>query len=113
MTHKNSFHNLIAELHTRFGISLQDIQHGIAARVAGVDAEGIDIKKWVDNVDTQPGWARRAAARWIIELWMAERDTCGPTELLGVDKKYTALLKNFSMTDIIAMRNEVVNKKLG
>ena len=111
MNHKNSSYNLISELHIRFGISLQDIQCGIAARVVGVDAEGIDIRKWLDNVDIQPGWARRGAARWIIELWMAERDTCGPTELLEVDKKYTALLKSFSMADIIAMRNEVVNKK--
>ena len=103
--------NLIAELHTKFGFSFHDIQQGIAARVAGVDAEALDIKKWLDNVDTIPKWASRGAASWIIELWMAARDSCKPTELLQVDKKYTGLLKSFSMADIIAMRNEIMLHK--
>jgi hypothetical protein len=105
--------NLIAELHSRFGFSLQDIQRGIAARVNGVDAEALDIKKWLDNVDIIPKWASRGAASWIIELWMGERDACEPTELLQVDKKYTAMLKNFSMADIIALRNDIINSKQG
>ena len=103
--------NLIVELHMKFGFSMQEIQQGIAVRVAGVDAEALDIKKWLDKVDTIPKWASRGAASWIIELWMAERDVCKPTELLQVDKKYTGLLKSFSMADIIAMRNEIVQKK--
>jgi hypothetical protein len=105
--------NLINVLNSRFGYSLLEIQQGIAARVDGVDAEALDIKKWMDNVDTIPKWANRGAARWIIELWMTERDTCEPGELLVVDKKYTALLKNFSMADIIAMRNEIIQHKSG
>jgi hypothetical protein len=110
---KSTEQNLITELHTRFGFSLQQIQQGIAARVEGVDADVLDINKWIDNVDTIPKWANRGAARWIIELWMAERDTCEPTELLTVDKKYTSLLKHFNMADIIAMRNEIIQQKSG
>jgi hypothetical protein len=105
--------NLIRELNNRFGYSWQEIQQGIAARVEGVDAEGLDIKKWMDNVNTIPKWANRGAARWIIELWMVERDTCEPAELLTVDKKYTGLLKHFKMADIIAMRNEIILQKSG
>lgn len=100
-------HNLIAELNQTFGFSLLEIQQGIARRVAGVDAEVLDISKWMNKVDTIPRWANRGAACWIIELWMAERDACEPTKLLQVDKKYTGLLRNFSMADIIAMRNEI------
>jgi len=110
---KSIEHNLIAQLHTQFGFSWQEIQHGIAARVAGVEAEVLDIKKWMDNVDTIPKWANRGAARWIIELWMAERDACAPAELLRVDKKYTAMLKSFSMAEIIAMRNEIIQHRQG
>jgi hypothetical protein len=103
--------NLIAELHDKFGFSFQDIQQGIASRVAGVDAEALDINKWLDNADTIPKWASRGAASWIIELWMQERDACEPTKLLQVDKKYTGLLKNFSMADIIALRNEIIQQR--
>jgi len=105
--------NLIAELHDRFGYSVQDIQQGIAARVNGVDAEALDVKNWLDNVNTIPKWALHGAASWIIELWMAERDACEPTELLKVDKKYTALLKRFSMAEIIALRNDIIQRKRG
>jgi hypothetical protein len=113
VTQKNTHRNLIAELHTQFGFSLREIQHGIAARIDGVDADVLDVKKWLDNVDTIPKWAARGAAHWIIELWMAERDACEPTELLQVDKKYTGLLKNFSMAEIIGMRNDIVQRKSG
>ncbi|WP_455210386.1 hypothetical protein [Kaarinaea lacus] len=113
MIQKSTHHNLIAELNTRFGFSLQDIQLGIADRVEGVDADVLDVKKWLDNVDTIPSWANRGAAHWIIELWMSERDACEPNELLVVDKKYTRLLKHFSMGEIIAMRNEIIRRKSG
>ncbi len=113
MIKKTNDHNLIAELNMRFGYSLQEIQHGIAERVEGVDADVLDIKKWLNNVDTIPKWANWGAARWIIELWMAARDACEPTELLQVDKTYTSLLKKFSMADIIAMRNEIIKSKTG
>jgi hypothetical protein len=103
--------NLIAELHNRFGYAVADIQQGIAARVAGVDADALDVRKWLDNVDIIPKWASRGAAHWIIELWMAERDACKPDELLRVDKKYTGLLKNFSMAEIITLRNEIMQQK--
>ena len=111
MTQKSTDHNLIAQLNQCLGFSLQEIQQGIAQRVAGVDAEVLDVKKWLDNVNTIPKWANRGAARWIIELWMAERDACEPAELLRVDKKYTGMLKHFSMADIIAMRNEIIQHK--
>ena len=113
MIQKTEEHNLIAELNGRFGYSLQEIQRGIAERVDGVDADVLDINKWLDNADKIPRWADRGAARWIIELWMAERDACEPTELLRVDKAYTGLLKKFSMAEIIAMRNEIIQSKSG
>ena len=113
MTQQSAQYNLIAELNARFGFSLHDIQQGIAARVDGVDADVLDVKKWLDNVDKIPSWARKGAALWVIELWMAERDACEPTELLMVDKKYTGLLKQFSMGEIIAMRNEIIRRKTG
>jgi hypothetical protein len=103
--------NLIAELHNRFGYTVADIQQGIAARVAGVDADALDVRKWLDNVDIIPKWASRGAAHRIIELWMTERDACKPDELLQVDKKYTGLLKNFSMAEIITLRNEIMQQK--
>lgn len=103
--------NLIAELHNRFGFTIGDIQQGIAARVIGVDAEVLDVRRWMDKVDTIPKWASRGAASWIIELWMADRDACKPTELLQVDKKYTGLLKDFSMAEIITLRNEIIQRQ--
>lgn len=111
MNQSSTLSNLLAELNATFGFSVKQIQAAIAARVDGVDSDLLDIEKWIDETDVIPAWANRAAAKWIIELWMIDRDACDPTELLKVDKKYTRLLKNFSMAEIIAMRNEINKAK--
>ena len=92
MIQKTNEHNLIAELNMRFGYSLQQIRQGIAERVDGVDADVLDVNKWLNNVDTIPRWANRGAARWIIELWMTERDACEPCDG-EVDEGHGAVLR--------------------
>lgn len=111
MNQSSALNNMLAELNTKFGFSVDQIQAAIAARADGVDSDLLDIKKWIGDSTDIPAWVNRAAAKWVIELWMIDRDTCDPTELLKVDKKYTRLLKNFSMAEIIAMRNEINKAK--
>lgn len=111
MNQSSALNNLLAELNATFGFSVRQIQAAIAARADVVDDELLNVEKWLKDVDEVPAWANRAAARWVIELWMIDRDTCDPTELLKVDKKYTRLLKSFTMAEIIAMRNEINRTK--
>ncbi|WP_455205640.1 hypothetical protein [Kaarinaea lacus] len=99
--------SLLTELNSTFGFTAEQIKRGIACRVDGVDAEALDINKWIQSDGSMPSWAKRAAASWVIELWMNERDACEPTELLKVDNRYSRILKDFSMADIIAMRNSI------
>jgi hypothetical protein len=101
--------NLINTLLTEFDFSEEQVRRGIAERVDGVEADLLDVRKWINDDNTMPHWARRAAAHWIIALWMRERDACAAADLLAVDKRFTRILGAFSMGEIIAMRNEVVD----
>jgi hypothetical protein len=99
--------NLIHVLSTEFNKSEEEIRNGIAARVEGVDADLLDVNGWRTGNANVPKWARLAAARWIIELWLQERDACTASNLLKVDKRFTRLLSGFSMGEIISMRNDI------
>ena len=110
--------NLIHELNVAMGLSLDEIGSGLEARAVALQAQGQqskgqqadarEIRLWVKPDAEVPDWARRAAALWVIEFWLNERDSCGAEQLLKVDEKYTRLLRDFSMGEIIAMRNQLM-----
>lgn len=99
--------NLITVLNNSFGLSLDQIEQGIVLRANKIYADTYFINDWLKDESMIPDWASRAAASWLIEMWLAERDGCDATTLLKVDEKYTRLLRDFSLSDIIAMRNEL------
>jgi len=99
--------NLIVELKTTFGFSVDEIQHGLNNRTPGHTITTKDIEDWLAALPNIPSWAQKAAALWIVELWMYERDGCHAGALLAVDKKYTRLLHGFSLEEIIAMRTQI------
>ena len=99
--------NLITVLNSSFGLSMDQIEQGIVLRANKVYADTYFIDEWLKDESLIPKWASRAAASWVIEMWLSERDTCDATGLLKVDEKYTRLLRDFSLSDIIAMRNEL------
>lgn len=99
--------NILQELKNAVGLSLDEIGHGIATR-ANIDIRQVkDIGGWIENTHRTPRWVSRAAALWIVELWLKERDTCALQSLLSVDKKYTHLLRNFTLAEIIEFRNQL------
>lgn len=99
--------NLIHVLHNTFGIPKQDIGAGIEQRAAQqVDAR--EIECWLEEQTQLADWVHRAAALWIIELWMNERDACEAERLLKVDEKYTRFLRDYNMGQIINMRNAII-----
>jgi hypothetical protein len=99
--------SILQELKNEVGLSLDEIGDGLATR-ANTDSKQVkDIGDWIENPDQIPNWVGRAAGLWIVELWLKERDTCGPQHLLSIDEKYTQLLRNFSMTEIIEFRNQL------
>ena len=102
--------NLIVELKTAVGLSAEQIQQGIMMR-AGNEAENFDdLQYWLSGLSSVPIWANKAAALWVIELWMQDRDGCQADSLLAVDKKYSRMLRGFSMAEIISMRYQIESK---
>ena len=107
--------NLVHELNISMGLSLAEIGDGlearaIALRVEAQQADARELLVWVRPDAELPDWVRRAAALWIIEYWLNERDSCGADQLLQVDAKYTRLLRGFSMGEIITMRNQLMRE---
>lgn len=75
---------------------------------AGTDAANFDdLQYWLSGLTSAPIWANKAAALWVIELWMKDRDGCRADGLLAVDKKYSRMLRGFSMAEIISMRRQL------
>lgn len=99
--------NLIYVLHHSFAIPKHHIGSGIEQR-AGQQVDAREIDFWIKESAELPEWAHQAAALWIIELWMQERDACEAQQLLKVDEKYTRLLRDYNMGQIIAMRNAII-----
>ena len=99
--------NLITVLNNSFNFSLDQIEQGIILRANKIYADTYFIQDWLKDETLVPKWASRAAASWLIEMWLSERDGCDASSLLQVDEKYTRLLRDFSLSDIIAMRNEL------
>jgi len=102
--------NLIVELKTAVGLSAEQIQQGIMLR-AGNEVDNFDdLQYWLSGLTSVPIWANKAAALWVIELWMKDRDACMADSLLAVDKKYSRMLRGFSMAEIISMRHQIESK---
>lgn len=101
--------NLLAVLNDTFGLSVDQIDQGIVLRANKVYADTYFIEDWLKDESLIPVWANRAAAMWVIELWLSERDACDASNLLKVDEKYTRYLKDFSISEIISMRSELVH----
>ena len=107
--------NLVSVLHQTMGVSLNELGHGLGQRSPGCRVDIKELEVWADSAEPVadiPAWTHRAAAVWVIEYWMNERDACRAEGLLKVDEKYTRLLKDFSMGEIIAMRSSVVESSL-
>ena len=99
--------NLVSGLHREMGFSPEEIRQGLEQRSPECQLDIMELEAWIEPSSRLPDWINRLAAVWVIEHWMSERDTCDAEGLLRVDEKYTRLLKDFSMGDIISMRNSV------
>lgn len=100
--------NILRTLQETTGLTLEKIEQGLVLRANKIYADTHFIRDWLEDESLIPDWANRAAASWVIELWMLERDAVESSQLLKVDEKYTRMLKDFSLSDIIAMRNELM-----
>ena len=100
--------NLIHELIVSMELPYVEVGEGITRRAAPFRPRFNDIRQWAEESASVPDWANRAAALWLLEFWMNERDACEADGLLKVDEKYTRLLRDYSMGEIIEMRNQLV-----
>jgi len=101
--------NVFLELQTSIGLSFEQIQQGIMKRTDTEAGSFDNLQYWMSGLSSAPIWANKAAALWVIELWMQDRDGCQADGLLAVDKKYSRMLRGFSMAEIISMRRQLEN----
>ena len=116
--------NIVRDIRDKLGLDTEQIKQGILQHCPGgasanasyqprrqtvsqapTDHPNLVIDHWFLDSDQIPKWAKQAAARWVLEMWQEERDACTPSMLLSVDKKFTYILRGYSMAEIIALRN--------
>jgi len=103
--------NILCDVRDRLGYDANKITDGILRYTPGSENINIDISIWMEENAVLPKWVRQAATRWILDMWMNERDACAPGALLDIDKKFTYILRGYSMAEIIAFRNSLQRSK--
>jgi hypothetical protein len=104
--------NLIESLQQTLGLSTTQICEALCCHYTAQKLDPELIEQWLSRTEALPKEVNQAAALVVIEQWMAKRDSCGPTELLAVDKQFTRLLRDFSMAEIIALRRQLLAEQL-
>ena len=105
--------NIIEELQNSLGFVPDIIKKEISLRATPIQSMSVDIASWSQEPHNMPQWAQQLAACWVVEMWMAARDDCEPDQLLLIDKKYTHVLRSYSMGDIIELRNAISKRQVG
>jgi hypothetical protein len=50
-----------------------------------------------------PGWVERECICWLVELWSRERAECGAARLWEVDRKYTRMLDQLTIAELMTL----------
>lgn len=103
--------NILCDVRDTLGYDEVTIKDGILRHTPGSEDVSMDISIWMDESAILPKWVTQAATRWVLEMWMDERDVCAPGALLDIDKKFTHILRGYSMAEIIAFRNSLQRSK--
>ncbi len=84
---------------------LTDAELGVTlARRAGfAPMSARRIRAWRVGDEPIPSWVERECVYWLIERWSQERGACGAGRLWDVDRKYTRLLDQFTIAELMAM----------
>ena len=98
---------LIESLHQTLGLSTTQISEALSRHNNAQQISPEIVSQWLAGDEAMPDRLNHAAALVIIECWMETRDSCDPTELLAVDKKFTRMLRDFSMAEIINLRRQL------
>ena len=103
--------NILCDVRDTLGLEPSQIRDGILQYTPGSENANIDISIWMTDSIVLPKWVTQAATRWVLDMWMEERDACAPGALLDIDKKFTHILRAYSMAEIIAFRNSFQRSK--
>lgn len=101
--------NLIRELNQSMNFSLEQIQQGLSKRINDTAPMEV-VEAWLKDDASMPETLRHTVVMWIMELWAKERDACTAKQLLDVDNKYSRILRDYNLTDIIAFKKELTQK---
>jgi hypothetical protein len=95
--------NLIDQIQTCTGLSDAHLGVALARRAGYAPASAHEVAHWRSGQTPMPTWAERTCVQWIVELWRADRDDCNAQQLWQVDQKYTRMLGDFTVADLMRM----------
>ncbi|MDH5323926.1 MAG: hypothetical protein OEZ68_03055 [Gammaproteobacteria bacterium] len=96
--------NLIRELNHSMNLSPEQIQQTLEQRAP---QQALNVSTWIQDDSSMPTALRHCVVMWIMEIWAKERDACSAKQLLDVDNKFSRILRDYSLTDLIAFKKEL------
>jgi len=103
--------NILCDVRDTLGYDAKAITDAILKYTPGSENVNIDVAIWLADNAVLPKWVVQAATRWVLDMWMDARDACAAGALLEIDKKYTHILRGYSMAEIISFRNGLQRSK--
>lgn len=98
--------NLLESIEHCTGLSNAEVGIALARRAGFAPVSARRIQAWRDGADAMPSWVERECIHWLVELWSRERNDCGAARLWDVDRKYTRLLDQLTIAELMTLLRE-------
>jgi hypothetical protein len=95
--------SIIESLRRCTGLADAQLCSALAARARSDVPTVILLQAWDAGDIAMPAWVERGCAEWIVELWRSERAACDARELLAIDRKFSRLLRDYSVMELMAV----------
>jgi hypothetical protein len=95
--------NLLTSVEHCTGLTDARLGEALARRAGFAPLSARRIQAWRDGSDAMPGWVERECVQWLVELWSRERAECGAARLWEVDRKYTRMLDQLTIAELMAL----------
>lgn len=95
--------NPLEQLKLCTGMTNAQLGTALARRAGNAPVSATQFERWCNGTATIPQWVERASLTWLVELWRAERSGCAANELYRIDQKYTRMLKDFTVAEVMQL----------
>ncbi len=95
--------NVLTSLKECTGLTESRLGVALARRAGLAPFSARRIHAWRDGSDAMPGSVERECVYWLVEIWAVERANCGASRLWEVDCKFTRMLDQFTIAELMAL----------